>query len=86
MIYLSGRWVAYHYDAQGRRDHFSDSTGAVTNYVYDAAGRLWKVLDGSGTQLVEYKYKASGRLDRINKGNGTYRRMSTTRRVRSCTW
>ena len=72
VVYPDGRFVAYAYDAFGRRSSTTDSTGAVTTYSYDTAGRLWKVADAGGGMLAEYAYDVSGRLSQVTKGNGTF--------------
>lgn len=77
VTYPSGRFLEYGYDAGGRRtqlvthDNPTDP-GFVTNYVYDATGRLSGLTDGSGGQIVTYTYDAAGRLVRKDNGNGTY--------------
>jgi RHS repeat-associated protein len=67
-----GRWVEFAYDNFGRRIAMTDSTGAVTRYEYDSAGRLHRLRDGANTLLVTYTYDAAGRLSRVEKGNGTF--------------
>lgn len=43
---------------------FNAATGnldtVVKQYVYDSAGRLWRVLDGSGNVTEDYEYDANG--------------------------
>ena len=72
VTYPNGRWVAFTYDAFGRRQTISDNTGQANRYEYDPVGRLWLVSDATNAPLVEYAYNAAGRLQRVNKGNGTY--------------
>ena len=72
VVYPDGRFVAYAYDAFGRRSSTTDSTGAVTTYSYDTEGRLWKLADAGGGMLAEYAYDVSGRLSQVTKGNGTF--------------
>jgi RHS repeat-associated protein len=72
ITYPNGRWVAFGYDGFGRRQQLSDSTGQTNYYAYDAAGRLWRLLDGGGLVLAEYLYDAAGLLQRVNKANGSY--------------
>lgn len=38
-----------------------DNIGRVVNYVYDADGRLWRVIDPAGG-VTEYTYNASHRM------------------------
>lgn len=72
VTYPNNRWVAFTYDTFGRRHQMMDSTGWTNQYEYDAAGRLWRMRDGTNNLIVEYLYNPAGRLQRINKGNGTY--------------
>jgi RHS repeat-associated protein len=72
VTYPTARWVEFFYDAFGRRERMTDSTGQDLRYDYDAAGRLWHLRDATNAVLVEYLYSAAGRLQRVNKGNGTY--------------
>ena len=50
----------------------TDQTGYRTNYFYDAQGRLSRLTDTSGVEIVRYTYDAGDRLVRTDKGNGTY--------------
>ena len=72
VTYPNGRWVAFAYDALGRRRQLSDSTGHTNNYLYDNHGQFWRLLDGSSNLVVEYLYDPAGRFQRVNKGNGTF--------------
>ena len=49
-----------------------DQSGYTTNYVYDAAGRLAALTDGSNSAIVTYMYDAASRLTRQDYANGTY--------------
>ena len=49
-----------------------DQTGYTTNYIYDAAGRLSELTDGSSNPIVTYTYDTVGRLSKKTNGNGTY--------------
>jgi RHS repeat-associated protein len=49
-----------------------DQDGFTTNYQYDAGGRLQKLTDGNGANIITYTYDSIGRLAREDNGNGTY--------------
>jgi RHS repeat-associated protein len=70
--YPGGYWLAYQYFDSGLRSQLMDQDGHITNYAYDATGRLDQLTDGAGTLIVDYDYDASGRLVREMLGNGVY--------------
>jgi RHS repeat-associated protein len=72
ITYPGGRFLRFRYDAGGRRTQSVDQDGFTVNYVYDAAGRLAGLRDGTGATLVNYTYDAAGRLVRKTLGNGTF--------------
>jgi RHS repeat-associated protein len=49
-----------------------DQDSVTTNYQYDAVGRLQKLTDGNGANIITYTYDSIGRLAREDNGNGTY--------------
>lgn len=67
-----GRWLAYTYDAGGRRATSTDQLGHVLNYQYDAVGRLSRMTDETGLQIVLYEYDAAGGIAKKTLGNGVY--------------
>lgn len=69
--YPSGRSLSFNYNAAGRRTSLTSNDGYVLNYAYDAAGRLSRISDGNGTEIIRYEYDSVGRLSREIKGNGT---------------
>jgi len=69
--YPDGRFLAFQYDDSGRRTSRTDETGFTLRYEYDAAGRLARLRDTAGSQLIVYQYDAAGRLAREERGNGT---------------
>jgi RHS repeat-associated protein len=70
--YPSGHWFTFAYNDAGRRTQRVSDDGFALKYHYDAAGRLERLADGDGTELVRYEYDGNGRLARECKGNGTY--------------
>ena len=64
--------VSYAYDAAGNRKALVYPDGYTLNYEYDAADRLRRITDGSGSMLVAYEYDAAGRRKKKTLGNGTY--------------
>ena len=58
----------YAYDSEGRLTAMPGKT-----LIYDAAGRLTQVKDGSGTVLATYTYDALDRLRTITEGSATTR-------------
>ena len=70
--YPNGIWFTFSYDDAGRRTQRVGHDGFTLIYEYDAAGRLWRLRDGLGVEIVRYAYDAAGRLLREDKGNGTY--------------
>jgi RHS repeat-associated protein len=72
VTYPDGRFLQLAYDTAGRRASSVDQDGFTTNYVYDAAGRLAQLVDGTGARLVKYAYDDAGRVTRKDDGNGTF--------------
>jgi RHS repeat-associated protein len=72
IAYPNGRFLEFIYDAGGRRAQSVDQDGFTVNYLYDAAGRLAGLRDGSNANIVNYTYDAAGQLTRKDNGNGTY--------------
>ena len=70
--YGTGRSLTFAFDAGGRRTQMVDQDGFTTNYQYDAVGRLQKLTDGNGANIITYTYDSVGRLAREDNGNGTY--------------
>jgi RHS repeat-associated protein len=70
VTYPGGRFVSYHYNANGQRDQVSTSTGLVFNYEFDSFGRLITVRLGGAVQ-VTYGYDSVGRLATKTFANGT---------------
>jgi RHS repeat-associated protein len=64
-----GGTIAYSSDGAGRRTgiDYSDATPDVT-YVYDAAGRVTAMADGTGT--TEYSYDSLGRVTDVETPRG----------------
>ncbi|HXG10972.1 MAG TPA: hypothetical protein VNK04_14525, partial [Gemmataceae bacterium] len=71
ITYPNGRFLQYTYQ-NGRRTRMVDQDGFTVNYLYDTAGRLEFLRDGSGGLIVQYHYDAAGRLQRRTNGNGTF--------------
>ncbi|QLE55646.1 pre-peptidase C-terminal domain-containing protein [Nostoc sp. TCL26-01] len=67
-----GRFVEFTYNASGLRTKMVDQTGATTNYLYNAAGRLAELTNTSGGRIIAYTYDGAGRVVREDNGNGTY--------------
>ena len=72
MEYPGGRWFTFEYSATGRITRRVGHDGYGLSYSYDAVGRLQRVNDGAGAQIVAYQYDTVGRLARETRGNGTY--------------
>jgi RHS repeat-associated protein len=72
ITYPDGKFLQFTYDVGGRRATSVDQDGFKTAYVYDAAGRLAQLLDGTGAVLVKYTYDKAGREARKDNANGTY--------------
>ncbi len=70
--YGTGRSLTFAFDAGGRRTQMVDQDGFTTNYLYDALGRLQKLTDSNGANIITYTYDSVGRLAREDNGNGTY--------------
>ncbi len=71
IAYPGGKFLAFQYDDSGRRTSRTDETGFTLRYEYDATGRLARLRDTGGIQLIAYQYDAVGRLAREDRGNGT---------------
>jgi RHS repeat-associated protein len=72
ITYPSGYYFTFQYNDAGQRTQRVDQDGNTLNYYYDSSGRLWKMTDGIGTELIRYEYDSTGRLNKETKGNGTY--------------
>jgi RHS repeat-associated protein len=69
-----GRYIRYAYDGRGERTLMADSMAAgspedVTQYAYDALGRLVQVTDPQGG-ITSYTYDADGNLTTTSLPNG----------------
>ena len=71
VMYPSGQYLDYTYNAAGQRTQMTDQDGYTVNYTYNAAGQLSELTDGSGNLIVSYTYDADGRLGEQDNGNGT---------------
>ena len=69
--YPGGKFLAFQYDDSGRRTSRTDETGFTLRYEYDNAGRLARLRDAGGAQLIAYQYDPAGRLAREIRGNAT---------------
>lgn len=72
ITYPSGRYFEFSYNDAGQRTQRLDQDGHELNYDYDAAGRLLRLYDEHGADMISYEYDDNGRLSRESKGNGTY--------------
>jgi len=70
--YPGGKWLQFAYDAAGRRSNSLDQLGHQLNYAYDTVGRLQRMTDERGSNVVQYTYDVTGRVSRKAVGNGTY--------------
>ena len=73
LTFTSGeRGYTMTYDSLYRPETKTSAAGFTEKRVYDAFGRLWKVLDGSDSVLVENVYDdVTGNLAQRKYGNGT---------------
>ncbi len=71
-----GVLATYEYDQLGRRDRLVLGNGAVTDYQYDAASRLWKLThDPAGTghdNIVTLTYNPAGQIVGRSATNNSY--------------
>ncbi len=72
ITYPDGKGFAFDYNGAGRRTKRTCHDGYVLNYTYDDAGRLSRLADGTGKEIISYGYDTNGRLNREDKGNGTW--------------
>jgi len=63
---LSGAWLTFTYNADGRLTEINRSNGVNTVYSYDAAGRVTRVQD-SGLADQQYTLNAAGEPVRISR-------------------
>jgi len=56
---LSGAWMTFSYDADGRLTEIRRSNGVTTTYTYGAAGRVTRIQDGTQTDQ-QYALNAEG--------------------------
>ena len=66
------RFLAFGYDAVGRRIQTTDHTGFAVHYTYDGLGRLSALKDALDNLIIAYTYDTRGYLIREDRGNGTY--------------
>lgn len=69
--YPGDRWLAFDYDAVGRRTASEDQTGHRIEYHYDTSSRLSRISGAQG-DIVSYTYDPLGRVARQTSGNGVY--------------
>lgn len=70
ITYPGGQSVHYTYDDAGRRASVGDHDGNVANYHYDVLGRLSRVTDGVGVEIVGYTYDTGNLPSRVDHANG----------------
>jgi RHS repeat-associated protein len=71
IAYPGGYGFTFEYNNAGQRIKRTGHDGNVLAYAYDAAGRLEKLSDGAGKEIVRYEYDETGRLANEIKGNVT---------------
>lgn len=67
-----GMSIKYQYDGAGSLVQLTYPDGTVLKRVYDKAGRLTRIEDGTGNVIVAYTFDLSGRRVRRELENGTY--------------
>ena len=72
ITYPGGLYLEFTYDERARRTSMADHLGNRINYHYDEVGRLARLTDENGKEIVRYTYDAAGRLVRKDLGNGVY--------------
>ncbi|MEZ5406029.1 MAG: RHS repeat-associated core domain-containing protein [Verrucomicrobiia bacterium] len=68
-ITKDGKTITRKYDKLGQLIRFTDASGNVLNYVYDAVGRLTQLTYPDG-KTVAYNYDANSRLTTVTDWNG----------------
>jgi RHS repeat-associated protein len=63
--------LSVQYGIDGNVTKEVDQTGFTTKYIYDTAGRLSELTDGSGNLIESYTYDPAGNIVTEAKGNGT---------------
>lgn len=64
------RNYAYTYDIDDRLSTSTDPALNVTTQAYDAAGRVYQVINAKGKVAVQYAYTPNGKIASIADGNG----------------
>lgn len=72
LTYHDGKGFTFAYDAAGRRTRRTSHDGYTLRYFYNSLGKLKRLEDGTGRQIIQYLYDGAGRLSRENKGNNTW--------------
>ncbi len=72
ITYPGNHWLAYTYDDAGRRTSMTNELGNKSNYQYDSMGRLERLTDENGVELVVYTYDSLGQMTLKTLGNGVY--------------
>jgi len=72
MDYPEGRYLAFEYDAAGRRTSSVDQLGHRLNYSYDVAGRPQGITNELNGLVVVCQYDAAGRTITRTLGNGIH--------------
>lgn len=74
--------ASFDYDQLGRRDRLVLGNGAVTDYQYDSASRLWKLIhDPAGTghdNTIELTYNPAGQIVGRTASNNAWKTVTVT--------
>ena len=85
VTYPDGRWLAFTYNDNGQRTQMMDNTGFTVDYQYDAAGRLFKLVDGTGRSSSSTRTTAPRTSSARTWAIRRTQRMPTTPTITCCT-
>ena len=69
----SGRTlISCTYHADKSLKSLTDVSGKTVHYGYDRLGRLERICDDNGEEIVRYGHTAGGKLKEIRHGNGMH--------------
>ena len=72
VTYGDKRTVRYTWGEAHMLTSVTDSEGYVTNYTYDAYGRVSRLTDKSGKLIASYEYNNNSMVTKQTNGNGSY--------------
>jgi RHS repeat-associated protein len=70
LVWYDGSYLTFLYDSEGNMVYKRDRFGNVTQYGYNASGKLIVEKDGQGDILTSYTYNANNQMESLTLADG----------------